>query len=247
MRHPLDAVASELIDACQVLGAQGHEDKTLGHLSWRDPAGRGFWLKRSGIGLSEVRSAGDFLLLDFAGEVLAGDGERHIEWPIHAAVLSRRPDVSTVLHSHARHAVLFSALDEPLPLVGNESVLFNRGVPRFTATADLIRTLELGGDVADVLADGEAALLRNHGIVVASDSLSNLVLTAVYLEVAAQNALDLLATGRPFVEVDADDAAAKRARTTNDTVFSGFWSYLRRRNERLRAGEGPADEGKPPR
>lgn len=236
--HPLDSIADALVDACQVLGANGHEDKTLGHLSWRDPDGRGFWLKRAGIGLSEVSSAEDFILLDFAGDVLAGDGERHIEWPIHARVLANRPDVASVLHSHARHSVLFSALDERLPLVGNESVLFDDDVPRFTATADLIRTPELGDDVAATLAAGKVLLLRNHGVVVAGDTLPNLVVTAIFLETAAHNALDILATGRPFVEVTPDDAAAKRERTTNASVFAGFWKYYRRRNGRTDGRDG---------
>jgi L-fuculose-phosphate aldolase len=227
-----EPIADELVDACQVLGANGHEDKTLGHLSWRDPEGRGFWLKRAGIGLSEVSSADDFVLLDFDGERLGGHGDRHIEWPIHAGVLTARPDVTTVLHSHARHSVLCSALEEPLPLVGNESVLFVDGVARFTATADLIRTPELGREVAATLGDRRAALLVNHGIVVAAGSIADLVLSAVYLEATAHNIVQLLATGQPFTVVDADDARAKASRTTTPKAFAAFWEYYRRRNRR---------------
>lgn len=232
MKHPLDPIAAELVDACRVLAAQGHEDKTLGHLSWRDPQGRGFWCKRAGIGLSEVRGADDFLLLDFDGDVVVGDGARHIEWPIHAAVMALRPDVNAVLHSHPRHSVLCSALDDPLPLVGNESVLFVDGVPRFTATADLIRTPQFGRQVAETLADGRVVLLRNHGIVVATGTVADLVLTAIYLETTARNVLDLLATGRAFVPMDPDDARAKQTRTATSDVFAGFWEYYRRASDR---------------
>jgi hypothetical protein len=35
----------------------GHEDRTSGHLSWRDPAGRGLWIKRSRFGMDEAWSA----------------------------------------------------------------------------------------------------------------------------------------------------------------------------------------------
>lgn len=225
-----DAVTAELVDACQVLAANGHEDKTLGHLSWRDPDGVGFWCKRGAIGLSEVSSADDFILLSFEGEHLSGDGERHIEWPIHAGVLQHRPDVTTVFHSHPRHAVLCSALNDPVPLVGNESVLFVDGIARFTATSDLIRTPDLGRDVATVLGDGGALLLQNHGIVVAAETISDLVLTAIYLETTARNALDLLATGRSFSTVDPDDARAKASRTASPAAFAGFWEYYRRAN-----------------
>ena len=66
----LDAGLSELATGHHILEMEGHGDLTLGHLSWRDPDGRGFWMKVQGLGLGEVRSLTDFLLLDFDGEVL---------------------------------------------------------------------------------------------------------------------------------------------------------------------------------
>ena len=74
----------ELARAHRILNLEGHNDMSLGHLSLRDPSGRGLWLKRGNIGLEEVISEGDFILIGFDGEVLEGDGIRHLEWPIHA-------------------------------------------------------------------------------------------------------------------------------------------------------------------
>jgi L-fuculose-phosphate aldolase len=34
---------------------EGHTDMTQGHLTIRDPAGRGFWIKRTGIAFSKSR------------------------------------------------------------------------------------------------------------------------------------------------------------------------------------------------
>ena len=44
----------QLSQACRILEMEGHGDMTLGHVSVRDPDGRGFWLKRNRIGLGEV-------------------------------------------------------------------------------------------------------------------------------------------------------------------------------------------------
>ena len=63
---------------------KGHGDLTLGHLSWRDPDGRGFWMKVQGLGLGEVRSLTDFLLLDFDAAVVHADALRPSDWPIHS-------------------------------------------------------------------------------------------------------------------------------------------------------------------
>src|SRR5271168_4135941 len=85
--HDLTAALTELAYGCRILHMEGHAGMTLGHLSLRDPDGRGVWLKRSGIGLGEVRDAGDFVLIDFSGKRLAGDGRLHKEWPIHTEIM----------------------------------------------------------------------------------------------------------------------------------------------------------------
>ena len=73
------AALTQLARAHRILDREGHNDMSLGHLSLRDPDGRGFWLKRGNIGLEEVIGASDFLLLDFDGKVLDGDGVRHFK------------------------------------------------------------------------------------------------------------------------------------------------------------------------
>src|SRR5215470_4770421 len=96
----LAAALTDLARACRILEMEGHGDMTLGHLSLRDPAGRGFWLKRNARGLGEILSARDFVLVDHEGRQLAGEGGRHSEWPIHSAILLARPEVLVVAHTH---------------------------------------------------------------------------------------------------------------------------------------------------
>src|ERR1700694_5553693 len=100
MTSSLCGSLDQLARACRILEMEGHGDMTLGHLSLRDPQGRGFWLKRNRIGLGEVLSAGDFVLVDWSGQQLAGSGGRHSEWPIHSEILRLRADVRVVAHSH---------------------------------------------------------------------------------------------------------------------------------------------------
>ena len=114
----------ELARACRVLEMEGHGDMTLGHVSLRDPARRGFWLKRNRIGLGEVQGAGDFVLIDWDGRQLAGEGGRHSEWPIHSEILRMRPDVEVVAHTHPFHACVFSASLDPLQPFGLDADYF---------------------------------------------------------------------------------------------------------------------------
>ena len=89
-RPGLSSALRDLARAHRILDLEGHNDMSLGHLSLRDPLGRGLWLKRGNIGLEEVTEA-DFILIDYDGNVLEGDGIRHLEWPIHAEILRSPP------------------------------------------------------------------------------------------------------------------------------------------------------------
>ncbi len=73
---PLDRKLIQLAEAHRILAQNGHSNVTLGHLSLRDPQGRGFWLKRMAIGLHEVRDGADFILLDLQGGSRSGDYPR---------------------------------------------------------------------------------------------------------------------------------------------------------------------------
>ena len=63
--------------------------------------------------------AGDFVLVDWDGQQLAGSGGRHSEWPIHSEILRMRPDVHVVAHTHPFHACVFSASLDPLEPFGS--------------------------------------------------------------------------------------------------------------------------------
>jgi len=77
----------KLAAGCRVLAMEGHNDMSLGHLSFRDPQGRGLWLKKAQRGLEEIFDPSDFLLIDFEGRRLESEGFCHSEWPIHTEIM----------------------------------------------------------------------------------------------------------------------------------------------------------------
>jgi L-fuculose-phosphate aldolase len=219
---------NELAEGCRILHAQGHADMTLGHLSLRDPHGRGVWLKRSGIGLDEVRGADDFLLIDLDGQTLAGTGRLHKEWPIHTAILRARPDVQVIGHSHPPHASVFSALDSELLAITNEAAYLGGPPGRFDATTNLIDTPALGDALARALGDASTVLMRNHGITFVGSSLAEAVLMGVFLERACRSQLLALNTGRPFSGTPLTQLADKRAKILDPALLANFWAFYQR-------------------
>jgi L-fuculose-phosphate aldolase len=185
----MDAATRELLTeaarACRILDMEGHGDMTLGHLSVRETAGRGFWMKRNQIGLGEVLGPGDFVLVDWDGQKIAGSGGRHSEWPIHSEIFRARPDVTVVVHTHPFHASVFSASTEPLQPYTVDADHFTE-VPRHQDEVALITTKSEGEAVARSLGKQFAVLLANHGVTFCGATIEQAVCAGIFLEKACR-------------------------------------------------------------
>jgi ribulose-5-phosphate 4-epimerase/fuculose-1-phosphate aldolase len=222
----------------RVLAAAGHGDLIWGHTSCRDPEGRGVWIKSAEWGLEEV-TADRVHLVDPEGAVLAGEGARHSEYPIHTEIMAVRPDVGAVVHTHPPHAVALAATGQSLRPVSHAANMFvPPEVPRFTGTADLILTRELGRDVADELGDGTALFLVNHGIVTVGATLQDATVAAVVLERACRQQLLTHSFGGWPTWSDGPESRAKREHIYHDRARSAVWDYLVRRLDASSAASG---------
>jgi L-fuculose-phosphate aldolase len=217
---------------CRVLGAADQGDLIWGHVSARDPEGRGVWMKASGLGFEEV-GPDDVLLVSWDGEVLEGNGRRHAEYPIHTEVMRAREDVGSVIHTHSPAAVAFAAVGVPLRPISHEANLFvPPDVARFTGTADLILTAELGEAVAATLADRNACMLVNHGVVVAARDVPTATVTAYLLDRACRMQLTAMSAGGWATWSPPAESLAKREHCYSDAMLQGAWDYLVRRLDR---------------
>ena len=212
--------------ASRILAAAGQGDLIWGHASVRDPDGRGAWLKAAGWGLEEV-TADRVHLVSPDGEVVAGDGPRHSEYPIHTEIMIARPDVGAVVHTHPPHAVALAATGQPLRPVSHAANYFvPPEVPRFTRTADLILTRELGQAAAAELGPARALFLVNHGIVTVGPDLQTATVAAVLLERACAQQLLTRAFGDWPSWSGPDESLSKRSHIYGEGPVRGVWDYL---------------------
>ncbi|WP_232668126.1 class II aldolase/adducin family protein [Pseudonocardia sp. TRM90224] len=219
---------SQVVAAHRALAVAGHGDLVWGHAAVRDPDGAGIWTKAAGWGFEEVTEY-RVVLVSPDGDVLAGTGRRHIEYPIHTGILRARPDVGAVVHTHSHAATAFAALDVPLRALDHDGVLFSEpDVPRFRGTGGLIRTAALGADVAAALGDAPAVLLPRHGLVTVGASVGQAVMHAILLDRACRTQLTAMAAGELRSWSDAAECAAKRAACWNPTQIDAGWRYLLR-------------------
>lgn len=211
--------------ACRILEKEGHGDLSLGHVSLRDPQGRGFWLKRNRAGLGEIRGPQDFVLVGFAGEKLAGEGGRHSEWPIHAEILKRRPEVHVVAHTHALHASILSGANEPLLPYTLDADYFT-DLPRHADEVALITTPAEGAALAESLGPHFAVLMANHGVTFCGTSVEHATCVGVFLEKACRAHVLGRAAGLTPSPLSAAVRARRHAQIMTPAHIEHSWDYL---------------------
>jgi len=227
------AICRQVAIASSVLALEDLGDFVLGHVSIRDPDGRGVWMKASGWGFEEITPE-RVVLVGWAGEVLAGNGRRHLEYPIHTEIMRVRADVNAVVHAHAPHAVAFASLAQPLHPISHEGTMFvPPDIARFTKTGDLILTRELGQALAATVAGRNAALMVHHGIVTAGENVETAVVHAMLLERACRKQLLAMAAGELRTWSNDEEALAKRSRVYSAELI---WAYLVRKTTTRHTG-----------
>lgn len=210
----------------RIMAASGSGDFIWGHVSARDTEGRGVWLKQASWGLEEI-TPDQVHLVSPDGEVLEGGGQRHSEYPIHTEIMAARADVGGVVHVHSRYSVALAAAGVELLPVSHEANYFAPlGVPKFTQTADLILTPELGGAVAEALGDAEALFLVNHGVAVVGPDLQSATVAAVVLDRACRQQLLTIGYGGTPSWSDAQESLAKREHIYGGRARHQVWDYL---------------------
>jgi ribulose-5-phosphate 4-epimerase/fuculose-1-phosphate aldolase len=155
-----------------------------------------FLLAPFGLHWSEIR-ARDFLVVDFAGNVLSGEGPVedtafHIHAPIHAA----RPDVACVMHTHMPYATALSLLEEPELLMASQNAIGFAGLMACCDYSGFALDSGEGRRMAAALGNKAVLLLRNHGVAVTGVSIADAFNTLYFFERAAMTQILAQSSGQ---------------------------------------------------
>ena len=138
--------------------------------------------------------AEDMLITDLDGKPLEGREGPPVEWPIHTALHGARADAVAVAHLHTPYATLFTIAKREFQPVTLQGAIFSEGVPLYPQ-AQLITTPARGSSLLKVIGDKRAALLRGHGIVVASKNLQEVLFASLVLEDDAKKTMQAATLG----------------------------------------------------
>jgi len=223
-----EAIKQQLIVAGKVLVAEGQDDFTRGHISFRlpdDPSR--FFMKAHSIGLDEIAMQ-NILTIDLEGNVVAGAARRHSEVYIHSEIFKARPDVNCVIHTHPTYSIALSATGRPLKCYSQPGALFYEALGTYTDTINLIRSPAMGAGVARALGRGRGVLLKNHGVVVTGASIDEAVIGTIMLENGAMIQLLAEAAGDPAPEFSRADIEKLKADISQPEQFKINFDYLAR-------------------
>lgn len=106
----------------------------------------------------------DLLIIDRDGGPVEGDSTPSSEAALHLAIYRARPDAGAVIHTHSPYATIaaVAALEIP-PLV--DEVVYKVGGSIPVADYAFPSTEDLGSNAVACMGEGNAILLRNHGLV----------------------------------------------------------------------------------
>jgi len=134
----------------------------------------------------------NLLLINTDGDVISGTGTPNSEFWIHARIYAARLEVNGVVHAHPLACVELTQIGEPHRVVHNMGGVFVDGVPEYERIG-LIRSRELGDQVAQRLGMGVAVMMRGHRITTALADVRTATVTACFLEESADLQMRMLA------------------------------------------------------
>lgn len=198
IRKELVAITQELYES-QVITATG------GNISVRVPgADNEVWITPSRLFKGDLRP--ELLVrINLDGENLVpGARSPSSEWCMHTRILERKTQANAVIHAHAPHATILANCGLPFLPISTEAAFFGN-LPRVPFL--MPGTPELADAVAAAMADEWAALMVNHGIIVAGRNLRRAADMVEIIERSAEVILGCYAVGRepPVLPPDAVD------------------------------------------
>jgi L-fuculose-phosphate aldolase len=192
-----------MVDAMRALERQGLNYSTAGNIGLR--VADGLLVTPSGISPAQLE-ADDIVLLDDTGRPAPGQRRPTSEWRIHVDVLSARPDVHAVVHTHSPEATAAACLRRPLPAIHYAIARTGSAVVPCADYATF-GTAELSANVLAALGTGHATLIANHGVVALGADLDAAMALAADVEWLARVRRLAVAHGEPLHVLPDDEIA----------------------------------------
>jgi ribulose-5-phosphate 4-epimerase/fuculose-1-phosphate aldolase len=201
----------DLAAAYQLAAQYRWTDLIYTHFTARVPGTEHILINPYGLMFDEI-TASSLVKIDHEGNVVddvTGLGINHAGFVIHGAVHQARPEVNCVIHTHTRAGVAVSAQKCGL-LPISQHALRTYGMLTYHDYEGIALDMDERTRIArDLGKTSKAMIMRNHGLLSLSETVSEAFELMYYLDCACQIQIDALAGGRVDVSELSDDTANK--------------------------------------
>jgi L-fuculose-phosphate aldolase len=223
--HSSLSLQQKVAVGCRILANEGHAATLAGQITVRvDEAS--FWTTNFATGLREA-NAGNLLRVDRDMKVIEGEGMPNPAVRFHLWIYERRPDVRSIVHTHAPYAAALSMLDQPLLAGQMDMMMFHDACAHLREWPGVPLANEEGELISRALGQRSAILLAHHGLLTVGDSVESAVYLAVAFEHAAR--LQMLAQSVGSIRLPPADLAAEARRfLTGSSLVNATFNYWAR-------------------
>jgi len=194
----INDLAIKTVDVARGLFENKLVTSTFGVVSNRIPNTEYAIITPSGFSKLTLNTS-HLIIVDMEGKLVQGNFRPSVETPMHTYIHKRRPELSTVIHTHSPLACAFAAANTEIPCVSAEQAFY------FGGRIPLVRKYSLPGsnapsELAAILKAVEhcdAVLLRKHGVVVVGRTPEQGLETAIVLEDVANMAVHSMMLTKP--------------------------------------------------
>jgi L-fuculose-phosphate aldolase len=170
---------------CRILAAEGHESALAGQITARGDRPGTYWMLSFGLGFDEAR-ASNLLLVDDDLQLLEGDGMVNPSNRFHLWIYRRRPNVNAIVHTHPPYCSALSVVGQPLVAAHMDTAMFYDDCAYLAEWPGPPIGDEEGRIIHEALGDNRAILLAHHGQLVATATIEEAAVLAVFIERAAR-------------------------------------------------------------
>ena len=194
----MDELATKTVEVAKGLFENKLVTSTFGVVSNRIPNTKYALITPSGFSKLTLNT-NHLIMVDFEAKLVQGNYRPSVETPMHTYIHKRRPELTTVIHTHSPLACSFAAANMEIPCVSAEQAFY------FGGRIPLVRKYSLPGSnqpaelaaILKALEQCDAALLRKHGVVVVGRTPEQGLETAIVLEDVANMAVHSMALAKP--------------------------------------------------
>jgi L-fuculose-phosphate aldolase len=206
--------------ARRMLYREGCDSNVGGHVSARAQNEDAFWA--TGFEYFDQTTPDRVAKLDLSLRVVEGELTFSPALNFHARIYQLRPDVNAIVHLHSHYlSVLSSVEGRTIGMYNVASVLFYEDQATYADDGHKPHV-----SVADALGDKRLVLLKNHGAIVASQSIESATVEALMAEQAARYHLECEAIGG--TEIVRDEVVSGRAMYFKHFIPNMWEANLRR-------------------